>query len=78
MDFTVFVAEGNFRAAWDLRHRLHVADAHCWDHERPPGDRDVAAHRWLTTGDIALHEIERLYGELKLALRAHGQRVDDR
>jgi hypothetical protein len=120
VDFVVFAAEGDFDAAWDERHRLHPAGAACWDYPRPPGDRDVAGHRWLTSdfvlfdgliaapsgtrladpmhvlvGDelltsqiikrepisgeeqhrrkdeIALHEVEKLYGELKLALRAH-------
>ncbi len=121
VDFIVFAAEGRFQEAWDLRHALHPADAACWDYPRPPGDRDVAGHRWLTSdfvlfdgliatpsgsrvaeplrvvvgGDslgrqlvkrgpftskerekrkdeIAIHEVERLYGELKLALRRHG------
>jgi hypothetical protein len=120
VDFTVFASEGDFAQAWEARHRLHPHDAWCWDYSRPPGDRDVAGHRWLTTdfvlfdgliatpsgtrvatplhilvggevlrrqlvqrdpiaaeerrrrGDeIRLHEIERLYGQLKLALRAH-------
>lgn len=120
VDFTVFVADGDFEEAWEQRHRLHPNDAACWDYPRPPGDRDVAGHRWLTTdfvlfdgliatpsgtrvsdpmhvlvGDhvlsrqlrkrelstaavqrqrsdeIALHEIERLYGQLKLAFRTH-------
>jgi hypothetical protein len=120
VDFTVFAAEGAFDTAWEQRHRLHPPDASCWDYPRPPGNRDVAAHRWLTTdfvlfdgliatpsgtrladpmhilvGDdrldgqierrepitaaeeherkdeIALHEVEQLYGRLKLALRAH-------
>lgn len=48
VDFTVFVAEGEFGAAWEQRHRLHPPDASCWDYPRPPGDRDVAGHRWLT------------------------------
>jgi hypothetical protein len=122
VDFTVYAAEGDFEAAWEQRHRLHPADASCWDYPRPPGDRDVAGHRWLTTdfvlfdgliatpsgtrladpmhvlvGDealshqivkcepitaeerhrrkdeITLHEVEELYGQLKLALRAHRQ-----
>jgi hypothetical protein len=120
VDFVVFVAEGAFEAAWEHRHRLHHADATCWDYPRPPGDRDVAGHRWLTADfvlfdgliatpsgtrvadpmhllvggerlrrrivkrdpitvaeqeerkdEITLHEIERLYGELKLAIRAN-------
>jgi Nucleotidyltransferase domain len=124
VDFTVFVAEGAFEAAWEQRHRLHPPDAACWDYPRPPGNRDVAGHRWLTnefvlfdgliatsTGtrladpmhvlvgdeglddqivrrepitvaeeherkdEIALHEIEQLYGQLKLALRAHRTRT---
>jgi hypothetical protein len=123
VDFAVFAAEGEFDAAWEQRHRLHPADAFCWDYPRPPGDRDVAAHRWLTTDfvlfdgliatpagtgltdpmhvlvggealtrqlvkrepvttreqhrrsdEFTLHEVERLYGELKLALRAHRRR----
>ena len=123
VDFIVFAAEGMFEAAWEQRHRLHPPDASCWDYPRPPGNRDVAAHRWLTkdfvlfdglvatpsgtrladpmhilvgddrVGDqivrrepittseederkdeIALHEIERLYGQLKLAVRAHRTR----
>jgi hypothetical protein len=120
VDFTVFAPEGAFEAAWRERHRLHGLDASCWDYPRPPGDRDVAGHRWLTSdfvlfdgliatpsgtrladpmhilvgGDglarqivkrepitteeqharndeIDLHEVEALYGRLKLALRAH-------
>lgn len=120
VDFVVFAAEGEFGAAWEQRHRLHPPDAWCWDYPRPPGDRDVAGHRWLTSdfvlfdgliatpsgtrvadpmhvlvGDdsfasqivrrepitaaeeherkdeITLHGIEQLYGQLKLALRAH-------
>jgi hypothetical protein len=120
VDFTVFVTEGTFGKAWEQRHRLHPPDAACWDYPRPPGDRDVAGHRWLTSdfvlfdgliatpsgtrladpmhvlvgGDtlaraivkrqpitaeesdqlkdeITLHEIETLYGQLKLAVRAH-------
>ena len=123
VDFTVFAAEGEFEAAWEQRHRLHPPDASCWDYPRPPGNRDVAGHRWLTTdfvlfdgliatpsgmrlaepmhvlvGDdalarlivrrepvtaaeeherkdeITLHEVEQLYGQLKLALRAHRRR----
>jgi hypothetical protein len=123
VDFAVYAVEGEFEAAWEQRHRLHPADASCWDYPRPPGDRDVAGHRWLTTdfvlfdgliatpsgarladpmhvllGDdsltrqivkrepitpeerhqrkdeITLHEIEELYGQLKLALRAHRRR----
>jgi Nucleotidyltransferase domain len=123
VDFIVFTAEGEFDAAWEQRHRLHASDAWCWDYPRPPGDRDVAGHRWLTpdfvlfdgllatpsgtrvsdpmhllVGDealarqivrrepptaaemherkdeIALHEIEQLYGQLKLTLRAHRRR----
>jgi hypothetical protein len=119
VDFVAFADEGGFEAAWAERHRLHHADAACWDYPRLPGDRDVAGHRWLTAdfvlfdgliatpsgtrvadpmqllaGDeslrrqivkrepitaaeqderkdeITLHEIERLYGELKLAIRA--------
>jgi hypothetical protein len=49
VDFTVFAAEGEFEAAWEQRHRLHSPDASCWDYPRPPGNRDVAGHRWLTT-----------------------------
>jgi hypothetical protein len=49
VDFTVFAAEGEFEAAWEQRHRLHPTDAACWDYPRPPGNRDVAGHRWLTT-----------------------------
>jgi hypothetical protein len=49
VDFTVFAPEGQFEAAWAERHRLHPADASCWDYPRPPGDRDVAGHRWLTS-----------------------------
>jgi hypothetical protein len=120
VDFTVFAAEGDFATAWEQRHRLHPTDASCWDYPRPPGDRDVAGHRWLTAdfvlfdgliatpsgtrvadpmhllvgdhtlsnqlvkrerisaeerqqrkGEIKLHEVEQLYGRLKLALRAH-------
>jgi Nucleotidyltransferase domain len=120
VDFIVFAPEGAFEDAWEQRHRLHAADAWCWDYPRPPGNRDVAGHRWLTTDfvlfdgliatpsgtrlsdpmhvlvggpalrsrlvkrgpieaeeqherndEIALHEIEQLYGQLKLALRAH-------
>jgi hypothetical protein len=120
VDFTVFVAEGAFEEAWERRHTLHRADAACWDYPRPPGNRDVAGHRWLTSDfvlfdgliatpsgtrladpmhvlvgsetlarqivrrepitaeekderkdEITLHEIERLYGQLKLAVRAH-------
>jgi hypothetical protein len=127
VDFTVFAPEGGFGAAWEERHRLHPADAWCWDYPRPPGDRDVAGHRWLTAdfvlfdgliatpsgtrladpmhvlvgGDdlarrivkrdaitseemhrrkdeIALHEVEELYGRLKLALREHRRDVPDR
>lgn len=124
VDFTVFAAEGEFATAWEQRHRLHPADAACWDYPRPPGNRDVAAHRWITAdfvlfdgliatpsgtrvadpmhvlvGDealnwqivkrdpitaeeqhhhrkdeIALHEVEELYGQLKLAIRAHRRR----
>jgi hypothetical protein len=124
VDFTVFAAEGEFEAAWEQRHRLHPPDASCWDYPRPPGNRDVAGHRWLTTdfvlfdgliatpsgtrlaepmhvlvGDdalarlivrrepvtaaeeherkdeITLHEVEQLYGQLKLAVRAHRRRT---
>jgi hypothetical protein len=120
VDFIVFAAEGDFEEAWEERHRLHSLDAACWDYPRPPGDRDVAGHRWLTsdfvlfdgliatpsgtrvadplhilvgddslsrqlvrrapitaeeqqrrTDEITLHEVEQLYGQLKLALRAH-------
>jgi hypothetical protein len=120
VDFVVFAAEDGFEAAWEARHRLHHPDAACWDYPRPPGDRDVAGHRWLTADfvlfdgliatpsatrvadpmhllsggetlrrqivwrdpitvgeqeerkdEITLHEIERLYGELKLAIRAN-------
>jgi len=123
VDFVVFAGEGAFPDAWEDRHRLHRDDAACWDYPRPPGDRDVAGHRWLTAdfvlfdgliatpsgtrvaepvhllvGDaalasrlvkrgpttaeereerkdeIALHEVERLYGELKLAIRARRRR----
>jgi Nucleotidyltransferase domain len=123
VDFTVFAAEGHFDAAWEQRHHLHPVHASCWDYPRPPGDRDVAGHRWLTSdfvlfdgliaapsgtrladpmhvlvGDevltrqivkrepmsgeekhrrkdeITLHELETLYGQLKLALRAHRSR----
>jgi hypothetical protein len=119
VDFVVFVAEDSFAEAWKRRHSLHRDDAHCWDYARPPGNRDVAAHRWLTgdfvlfdgllatpsgtriadparvlaggealerqlvkrepvtageqeerRNEIELHPVERLYGELKLALRA--------
>jgi hypothetical protein len=119
VDFVVFAAEGSFAEAWERRHSLHRDDVYCWDYERPPGDRDVAAHRWLTADfvlfdgllatpsgtrianparvlaggtalerqlvkrapitaeereqrrdEIEQHPIERLYGELKLALRA--------
>ena len=118
VDFIVFAADGDFEKAWARRHFLHSTDAWCWDYPRPPGDRDVAAHRWLTgdfvlfdgllatpsgtrvadpmhllagddalsrqlvkrepiTGEerdrsndeITLHEVEQLYGQLKLALR---------
>jgi hypothetical protein len=118
VDFIVFAAEGGFEAAWERRHDLHPGDAWCWDYPRPPGDRDVAGHRWLTSDfvlfdgliatpsgtriadpfhllvgsdalggqlvrrepitaeerhrrkdELALHEIETLYGQLKLALR---------
>jgi Nucleotidyltransferase domain len=120
VDFIVFAAEGSFAEGWERRHSLHRDDAHCWDYARPPGDRDVAAHRWLTADfvlfdgllatpsgtrvaepmhvlvggraltrqlvkrdpitpdeqeqrrdEIELNPVERLYGELKLALRAH-------
>jgi Nucleotidyltransferase domain len=120
VDFTVYAADGDFEAAWENRDRLHPADALCWDYSRPPGDRDVAGHRWLTSefvlfdgliatpsgarladpmhvlvGDDALshlivkrepftieerhrrkdemklHEVEKLCGQLKLAVRAH-------
>jgi hypothetical protein len=120
VDFAVFAAEGSFAEAWERRHSLHTDTAYCWDYARPPGDRDVAAHHWITddlvlfdgllatpsgtriadpvrmlaggealarqlvkrepiTADerearrdeIELHPVERLYGELKLALRAH-------
>jgi hypothetical protein len=120
VDFIVFAAEGEFHAAWEQRHSLHPADASCWDYARPPGGRDVAGHRWLTTdfvlfdgliatlsgtrvgdpmhvlvGDealsnriverepitdeereqrkdeLTLDKVEGLYGQLKLALRAH-------
>jgi hypothetical protein len=123
VDFTVFAAEGRFDEAWRQRHRLHPPDAACWDYARPPGERDVAAHRWLTSDfvlfdgliatpsgtrlaepmhvlvggenlarmivkrnaitaeerdqrrdEITLHEIETLYGQLKIALRRHRQR----
>jgi hypothetical protein len=119
VDFTVFTAEGTFAEAWSQRHRLHPPDSACWDYKRPADDRDVAAHRWLTSdfvlfdgliatpsgtrladpmhvlvggenlarqivkrdpitaaekeqrqNEITLHEIEALYGQLKLALRA--------
>jgi hypothetical protein len=122
VDFIAFAGEGEFEHAWEQRHRLHPSDAWCWDYPRPPGDRDVAGHRWLTrdfvlfdgliatpTGtrvanpmhvlvgdqefrsrivirepiasadqterrdEIVLNEIERLYGELKLALRRAGR-----
>jgi hypothetical protein len=49
VDFIAFAGEGEFGAAWEQRHRLHLPDAWCWDYPRPPGDRDVAGHRWLTT-----------------------------
>ncbi len=49
VDFIVFAAEGAFEEAWQQRHRLHPDDAACWDYPRPPGNRDVAGHRWLTT-----------------------------
>lgn len=52
VDFIVFAAEGAFEEAWEQRHRLHALDAACWDYPRPPGDRDVAGHRWLTTDFI--------------------------
>lgn len=120
VDFIVFAAEGDFDEAWEQRHSLHSPDAACWDYPRPPGDRDVAGHRWLTSdfvlfdgliatpsgtrvadplhilvGDdilsrqlvkrapftaeerhrrkdeTTLHNVEQLYGQLKLALRAH-------
>ncbi len=120
VDFIVFAAEGDFDEAWEQRHRLHPVDAACWDYPRPPGDRDVAGHRWLTADfvlfdgliatpsgtrvadplhilvgeevlsrqlvqrepitaeeqyrrkdEITLHEVEQLYGQLKLALRRH-------
>jgi hypothetical protein len=115
VDFTVFAAEGRFDEAWRQRHRLHPPNAACWDYPRPAGDRDVAAHRWLTSDfvlfdgliadpmhvlvggenlarrivkraaitagerdqrkdEITLHEIETLYGQLKLALRGHRRR----
>ena len=119
VDFVVFAAEGSFSEAWERRHSLHGDVVCCWDYARPPGDRDVAAHRWLTADfvlfdgllatphgtriadparvlaggtalerqlvkrepipaeererrkdEIELHPVERLYGELKLALRA--------
>jgi predicted nucleotidyltransferase len=119
VDFIVFVGEGRFEEAWEQRHRLHRDVAACWDYPRPPGDRDVAGHRWLTADlvlfdgliatpsgtrvaeplhvlvggetlrqqlvkrepmtleeederkdEIVFHEIERLYSELKLAVRA--------
>jgi predicted nucleotidyltransferase len=123
VDFAVYAAEGDFQEAWEQRHRLHPADALCWDYPRHPGDRDVAGHRWLTTdfvlfdgliatpsggrladpmhvlvGDeglnrrivkrepitaeerrrrkdeMTLHEVEELYGKLKLAVREHRRR----
>lgn len=49
VDCCVFAADGDFEAAWQQRHRLRPADASCWDYPRPPGDRDVAGYRWLTT-----------------------------
>jgi Nucleotidyltransferase domain len=49
VDFIVFAAEGAFHEAWQQRHRLHADDVACWDYPRPPGDRDVAGHRWLTS-----------------------------
>jgi predicted nucleotidyltransferase len=49
VDFIVFAAEDEFDEAWRQRHRLHLEDAVCWDYPRPPGDRDVAGHRWLTS-----------------------------
>jgi hypothetical protein len=55
VDFIVFAVEGAFAEAWEQRHRLHAGDASCWDYPRPPGDRDVAAHRWLT-GDFVLFD----------------------
>jgi predicted nucleotidyltransferase len=116
VDFIVFTAEGTFDEAWGRRYLLHRDVAACWDYPRPAGDRDVAAHRWLTTDvvlfdgliatttgtrvadplhvlvgdeslssqlvkrppeeprqptdDIVIHEIEQLYGQLKLATRA--------
>jgi Nucleotidyltransferase domain len=48
VDFTVFAGEGDFEEAWEQRHRLHPKEASCWDYPRPPGDCDVAGHRWLT------------------------------
>jgi predicted nucleotidyltransferase len=123
VDFVVFAAEEKFEEAWEWRLGLHHPDAASWDYPRPPGDRDVAGHRWLTSDfvlfdgliatpsgtrlaepmhvlaggetlarqivrrepitaeekderrdEIALHEVERLYGELKLAVRAHRDR----
>ncbi len=121
VDFIAFAADGAFDEAWDQRHVLHRDVAACWDYPRPPGDRDVAGHRWLTSdfvlfdgliatptgsrvadplhvlvGDealrsqlvkrtpeelrerseeITIHEIEKLYGQLRLAVRAHRARV---
>jgi hypothetical protein len=113
VDFIVVVENGRFDEAWERRHDLHPDRATCWDYPRP-GDREVAAHRWLTddvvlfdglvataagtriadplvvvVGDpglvdrfdrfdpdakggneFELHDVERLYGQLKLAARA--------
>jgi hypothetical protein len=122
VDFIAFAEKGVFDEAWARRHHLHPDDAVCWDYPRPPGDRDVAGHRWLTAdfvlfdglvatpsgarvadpfhvlvgdetlsrqlvrrepftceekhhreADVELHEIEKLYGRLKLALRSQSR-----
>jgi hypothetical protein len=113
VDFTVLVEPGRFDVAWAARHDLHPDDVACWDYPRPD-EREVAAHRWLTsdlvlfdgllsttsgarirdpfvllvgnpsfveemnrfeptsrgTPEIEYHEVEKLYGQLKLAARA--------
>ncbi|MHB1242809.1 MAG: nucleotidyltransferase domain-containing protein [Gaiellaceae bacterium] len=113
VDFIVLVEPGRFEEAWTARHDLHPDDVTCWDYARPD-EREVAAHRWLTSdlvlfdgllstasgsriadplvvlvGDaslveemsrfdptsgggqeIELHQVEKLYGQLKLAARA--------
>jgi hypothetical protein len=35
VDFAVYAVEGEFEAAWEQRHRLHPANASCWDYPDP-------------------------------------------